>query len=517
MKSSIPFIRSCAGGLLLLLQLPVLAQISAGAAGLSHKATIESSGGGPYFRLILPITIYPTAANADLTDVRVRNADGNLVPHAWLDATTSEDRVLVEDVPVYPVPGGKKEGAAEPTNLSLQFRQNANGSLLTLRSKPPAPGLEGTEPATSDWIIDASQIKGRQIRAQFTVNDDAEGLFPLTLAASDDLRHWRTINADAQMAVLKRTGGKIERLAVDLNENRAKFLRLRWVDPVQPAPSSIAITSATIVSMQDDETITPMQWSGPINASACAEDYCDYTLPAKTPLASLRINLDEPNTLAAVTISAQLPKIRQRLPKRPHPLYALRRRVDPHGRNEVETTATAETIVGRTVIYRLMQPNGEIRSEELALDGSAYASLRIRTDGPISLLGRKAPSIDIASTPRSLVFLGRGSRPFTLHWGVNDIGPALPLATLIPGYRPNKPIRARLVTVDIPPPPPSEEIPPSLVADRTTAPEPRNEDRRMWLWAALAGGLLLLAGMAWSLFRGMDKARKEDDLPVQEE
>lgn len=510
MKSSIHLIRSCAGGLFLLLQLPVLAQVSAGAAALSHKATIESSGGGPYFQLTLPITIYPTAANADLTDVRIRNADGNLVPHAWLDATASEAQVHIEDAPVYPVSGGKKEEATEQTDLSLQFRQNTNGSLLTLRSKLPVPEIAGTVPDTSDWVIDVSQIKGRQIRAQLTVNDEAEGLFPLTLASSDDLRHWRTINADAQIAVLKRAGGKVERLAVDLNGNRAKFLRLHWIDPAQP----VAITSATIVSMQQDEAITPMQWSGPIRASACASDYCDYILPAKTPLASLRINLSEPNTLAAVTISAQLPQIRQRLPKRPHPLYALRQRLDPH---DAATTATAEVAIGRTVAYRLTQPNGEIRSEELALDGSAYASLRIRTDGPISLLGQQPPSIDIASTPRSLVFLGRGSPPFTLHWGVNDIGPALPLATLIPGYRPDRPIRARLVTVDIPPPPPSEEKPPVLIADQTTSPEPVNKDRIMWLWTALSGGLLLLAGMAWSLFRGMDKAKKVDDPLPQEE
>jgi hypothetical protein len=34
-------------------------------------------------------------------------------------------------------------------------------------------------------------------------------------------------------------------------------------------------------------------------------------------------------------------------------------------------------------------------------------------------------------------------------------------------------------------------------------------DKKLWLWAALAGGLLLLAGMAWSLFKGMGKVRDE--------
>ena len=30
-------------------------------------------------------------------------------------------------------------------------------------------------------------------------------------------------------------------------------------------------------------------------------------------------------------------------------------------------------------------------------------------------------------------------------------------------------------------------------------------NRRVWLWGALAAGFLVLAAMAWSLFRGMER------------
>lgn len=478
-----------------------LSALAAAAPQVAQQANINSSGEGPYFRLNLPVTIYPTATHADLRDVRIRNAGGNLVPHAWLDSATVEVQTQSSPAAFYPIVlrGGETTTQnAVQSDLSLEFKQGADGSLLTLKSKPTraAPGAS----KKSDWIIDASQIKGNLLQARFIVDDGAEGIFPLSIEGSDDLRHWRMINPEGQIAALKRPDGKIEKFTVDLYGSRAKFLRLHWQDAMQ----ALDLKSIAIDSVQQSEVFSPLQWSAPILPATCAESYCDYPLPANTPLDSLRINLSEPNTLAPIMVFALLPaKITRDFQRHHHPLYALRyKRQTP-----IETpTLRTEVVLAQAVTYRLKQGKGEVRSEDLPLDGGMYTRLRIQTKGPISLLGQTAPSIEVASTPRSLLFLGRGSSPFSVHWGVDEQqGEALPLATLVPEYRPGKPLNADSASVDIPAQILRPETSPETKAVHEETPTP---EKKLWLWAALTAGLLLLAGMAWSLFKSMAKPEK---------
>lgn len=505
--------------LALLSPLPCLAQAAGKPAAVAaHRATIKSDGGGPYFRLILPATIYRTAANVTLDDVRVRNAHGDLVPHAWLDEPTTETRVFTDRVAFYPVAASGNERPGVRPDVSLQFKQNRDGSLIIVRTGKPLPNT-----SASDWIIDASQVNGTLLQARLTVDDGAVGLYPLTLEGSDDLRHWRAIEPDGQVVILKDPSATIEKLAVDLHGARAKFLRLRWQDPAR----TVAIKSVTIDSVERDTVVAPLQWLPSIAPLNCTATHCDYEMPARTPLDSVRINLDEPNTLATVTVSAQRPEndtAKHR--SRPHPLYVLRHKRQPPAMASVDLS---EIIAGQTVVYRIRQDGKDLRSEDIVLDGGIYARLRLRVVGSISELGQKTPILDVASTPRTLVFLGRGPAPYTLHWGVNDVGRAVPLATLIPGHRANAPVQATTASVEI------ANTPLETAAERAVTPTPDSqpasqpisppvsqptsqaatdaglatrETNRLWLWSALAFGLLVLAGMAWSLLKSMDKAKE---------
>ena len=461
-----------------------------------QQATISSPGQGPFYRLNLPVTIYPTAAHVDLRDVRVRNASGNLVPYAWLHNEVPTPQITSNVVGFYPMAARANSGGNEQSDLSLEFKQNADGSLLNIRTK--AAQTKSAKPVQGDSIIDVSQIKGGLLQLRFELDETAEGLFPLRIEASDDLRQWRNISGDEQISVLKRQGAKIEKLNVDLYGSRAKFLRLRWLD----AAPALSIKSITIDSVQQNEVQAPLQWSAAIKAASCAENYCDYLLPLNTPLDSLRINLSEPNTLASITVSGQLPtRVGEDYPRRHHPLYVLR-----HKRQPPENATAAQIILAHAVSYRLTLSNGEARSENLAMDGGIYTHLRLQTQGPISMLGQIAPSIEVASTPPSLLFLGRGSAPFSLTWGVDDKqGNTLALATLVPGYQADKPVDADDASVQIPLAVVSTNAVPVKNTELSAQEKSAKEGKKLWLWAALAGGLVLLAGMAWSLFKGMAK------------
>jgi len=483
-----------------------------GVAGAQPPATtatapIALQGNGPYHRLALPLGIYAHAAYGDLRDLRVRNAAGNAVPYAWLRNEAATPQFTSKEVPIFALPasaGGTAD--ASDDDASFRFRVRPDGSLALAR-KPARQPAEAAQ-----WLIDASQLKGGLLQARFEVAAEARGLFAFRLEASDDLRHWRSIGGEEQLVRLAHGGQTIERLAVDLGSVHARFLRLRWSNPQNGAP----LTGVAIDSVQEVEPVAPLEWTGALKPERCGTDHCDYALPRGLPVESLRIDLADVNTLAQVGVSgvlAAMPAAAAPAPVPRNPLYALRHQ---QRRPAAATSSPGEVPLLDTVVYRLAQAGGEARSPLLALDGGSYSSLRLRTAGPVSLLGPTPPAIAVGATPRTLVFLAQGAAPFSLTWNTapekqvvqgGSPGAALPLATLVPGYAANKSIAAGEASVTLPPAPVAAVE--AVVAAAAQLPVPAQPDasRKWWLWGALGIGLLLLAGMAWSLFSSLRKDR----------
>ena len=78
------------------------------------------------------------------------------------------------------------------------------------------------------------------------------------------------------------------------------------------------------------------------------------------------------------------------------------------------------------------------------------------------------------------------------------------------GKEPDKPVVADEASVTLP-----VAAVEAAVAAAALAPipetAPQDPSRKWWLWGALGVGLLLLAGMAWSLFASLRKDRAADD------
>ncbi|MDM0004044.1 DUF3999 domain-containing protein [Variovorax sp. J22G73] len=467
-------------------------------------APITLQGAGPYHRLTLPLALYGRAAYTDLRDLRVHNAAGHAVPYAWLRNEAAAPRTASRDVPIFALPGS----SAASGDAALAFSLRADGSLV-LETKNAAARTDDA----AQWLIDVSQVKGSLLQARFDIAPDARGLFAFRLEASDDLRQWRPVGGEEQLVRLAHGGQTIERLAVDLNNLRTRFLRLRWSDPKQGA----TLTAVGIDSVQEVEPVAPLEWSAALRPERCVTDYCDYVLPRGLPVQSLRIDLADINTLAQVGVSGLSDSVaapaaaQQSVPR--NPLYALRHQ---QRRPVVRNAGPDEAPLVDAVAYRLAQAGGEARSPLLALDGAVYARLRLRTAGPISVLGATPPSIAVGAVPRTLVFLAQGAAPFSLAWSatpqanaaspVEGSVPGAPLAlsTLIPGYAADKPVVADGASVALPVA--AVNAAAAAVAAAVQAPVPTQvASRKWWLWGALGVGLLLLAGMAWSLFASLRK------------
>jgi len=460
---------------------------------------IAVHGGGPYYQVTLPVAAYGMSRSSDLSDLRVRNAAGHAIPFSWVRNDTVVHTTATHQVPLFPLPVATE---SDTTDSALAFVILANGALQ------PVKKVALAKSAANHWLMDTSQVRGRLLQAHFEIPASQFGLFALQLEASDDLKRWRSVGRDEQLVRLQYDKQTIERLSVDLGGIQARFLRLRWVD----AQHGANISRVTVDSVDDAQPMPLVQWTDITAPKQCGEDYCDYSVPSGAPLSSLKLQLSQTNTLALVHVYgiSDADAAQPRPVHRTHnPLYALRYQHRPPARD----VSPREQLLTDGVVYRLSKPEGEVTSDALQLNGSAWKTLRLRTNGPITSLGKVPPQLSFSIPLKTLVFLGQGERPYSIGLaGGKDarelaVGAPIAISTLVPNYKPELLTNMEVGSVSTP----AMTAAPGETASITSSDASPN--RRIWLWGALVAGLLLLAGMAWSLLTGLQKTGAEEGSP----
>lgn len=434
-----------------------------------HRAEIVTTGTGPFHRLPLPLAVYQGAARADQGDLRVLNAQGEVLPHAWWrPQATRAERVRESQVPFFPLPPAAAPGTGA---LEVYVRRQGDGTLVAVR-----PGRETAPvPGTGDLIIDATRLPG----AQFLHLSAAAGPQPwhaYTLESSDDLEHWQMLKGDAVFVQLEHQGEQLESAGSRWRTPAGRYLRLRWRDPAT-APRVEAVSLG-----RNSQEITPPEplWSAPLVPQDGDAQGFVYELPAHLPLEQLRIGLPQLNLLLPYTLQRERCQGReQRLRRQP---------------------ACVWQNLSSGVAYRLQSGAGEVESGEVQLDGAVGAGrLRLRVDAAAGLLGTARPTLQIGFVPRELVFLARGSGPYTLTWGGSGLPADLPLGTLQPGLDPGQPPLAAPASLALTAAEASgtQAAPPGAASDATPEPSP-------WLLrGALLLGLLVLGLMVRALLLQM--------------
>jgi Protein of unknown function (DUF3999) len=446
------------------------------AGALAAEAPLALQGPGPYHTLAIPLAVRAQASQADLSDLRVLDAQGHAVPHAW--------------VANEPVPPAQPRLQAVP-----YFAAPASAASVAEASQQ------------GGWIVDLRAVAGQPQELQLDVAPGTRGVFAFEIEASRDLQRWHTVQTGAQLVALQHEGQRLLHASFELPPDAGGgYLRLRPRAGSTPAP----VTGARVASVGDRSSpLTAWQWSDPIAPAQCQADHCDYLLPRHLPLQRLEIALAQVNTLARVELLAEpdvdVP-VRGRHRAAPHhplrdPLKALHRKTAPP--RSAANEPAWEALPGGTV-YWLRWRDTEPRSTVLPLPGGLYRRLRLQPVGGMEQLGSEPPALRVAGRAASLVFLARGAGPYRLAWGQTTPAAALPLAELMPGRRGDDPLPES--SAQLAPAPGAASAPSAAAASATKAPEPVSS-HKLWLWGAMAAALALLGAMAWSLLRpGVQKA-----------
>lgn len=411
------------------------------------------SGEGPWYRLELPMALHFAAQYADLRDLRVFNAEGQAQAYALtLGGAQQHETRRTTQVKRFPLYG---PADAAPDLSGIRIARGTTGTVIEVLP-------EGAQAATGEllrgWLLEAGTLDAPLEQLILDWSAEQEGFQRFSIEASDDLQHWQSWG-EGQIARLAFADERIEQREIDLPGQPARYLRLLWQSP-QQAPM---LDTASLVSTTSTELPAPLVWSAPLTARRLNTGEYSWSLPLALPVERVQIELTQTNTLAPVILS---------------------------GRREGEKQWQP---LARGLLYRLPENGQAVQQDELSLPGQSVQELKLRVDERGGGLGSEAPLLKVGLPATQVIFLARGTPPYTLTLGNGAAKAAsLPLGTLIPGYT-----EQRLAGL-------GRALPDHAARQEATAvaAQPPGPDwKRFGLWGVLLAGVGLLAAMAFSLLR----------------
>ncbi len=423
----------------------------------AYAMPVELWAGAPLQWLDLPIAVYREAIDPRLSDLRVLNGKGEVVPFALQRPPVDVVRpAAAQRLPIFPLRG-------DPGVATAEFSLSIRGDSLEVRRHDAMPRLDAPLAAI---LIDAQPAVEAIETLTFASSEDADYSVTAVLEVSNDLVDWTAVDARVPLARLRYGGQVFEKLGVTLQPPiRMRFWRLR-AQPGEKLPrfDGVAATYRATSVAVDRQMI---EAAGRRVAGAAGEYLFD--LGAHVPVDRLELELPELNTVAQVEYFAR------RAPAAPW---------QP---------------VARTAVHRLQTSAAELRSGPLTIPAQSSRYWRVVVDPRGGGLGAAVPGLRAGWLAHRVVFVARGAAPFELVYGNFAAENAeVALDRLVPGAALpgggavlEQPL-ARVGT-------------PRLAGgvERLHAPPPPGNWRLAMLWAALGVGVLSLAAVAWRLARQM--------------
>ncbi len=446
------------------------------------QATVSVPAGTPIARVALPAATFAALRTADGGDLRIFNGNGQLLPHALINAAaqpvTRPDAAgqRIAALPIHSESAGA--GGNAPTLRIIEGPQrrvieySANDASGRTSATTAAPEIRG-------WLFD-TRGNDSELRAV-----ELEGALPaativkVTLAASSDLKSWRVLAGDAPVfefpAVDASVGPGPSNRRINLPSGtrlKDQYLRLTW-SGAGSAP--LPVTALRTVAIGDVAVVPPVVVDLGAPASS-SDEAAQWTLPSAYRAQALRLSTSADNALMPVRVST---RARAGEPWR---------------------------VVAASVVYRLTGADG-VANVNPAQPLAYQLEREVRVEAqPGYRLSGVPLTLALEYPPLHALFVATGPGPFTVASGKAGLASAaLPVATVMPGYRVGDEYALPVL---------STAAPAIAAASGQSAPGaadgkgPAMTDwinRTTVLWGVLILAVLVLGGLALSLLRAPAK------------
>ncbi|MDP1765819.1 MAG: DUF3999 domain-containing protein [Methylotenera sp.] len=427
---------------------------------------LEASGSEPLYQTSLPKAVYQHSRSYALQDLSITNAVGEQVPYALLGygalhpkTATTQDR---EPLPVFPI---KESSLSNPGTLSVQIEKSTSNTSVNITSND-----KNTKEKTV-YIVDA----GKKHPPLKTLNIDWQGregvLLTLDVLASDDLKNWSNVG---QGVLLKTSAdGKAllqNNISLD-NATEARYLQIRAADNATLNLTKINAEYNSVRSLT-----LQMHWQNVRSLQREQDDKkgvinLDFESIGRYPAEYLRVYLPQTNTITSASI-------------------LVRNRNDEPW--QYLTTAS---------LYRMDKTGKSYTNPDVLLNASAARYWRLQFNQSSGGIGAENPKLSLGWLPQTVVWNARGPAPFNLQIGADQkIINAVGITSLIPEYKIEKVMQLPIANLTV-----EVSANNDSTAQAGNAWETPIDYKRWLLWSGLLLGVLLLAGMAYSLIKTDNK------------
>ena len=412
--------------------------------------------------LDLPLAVYEKAVRPDLGDLRVFNGAGEVVPHAVrrIAEETSQTR---QAVPFFPLPGERQVSRSRslPARCPQCRRRGGHRGDRQYRPNPAAahhPRICLTPP----------HLRARPTELELQWRSSAS-IMSVSLAQSSDLAHWSPLVDRAVLADLTYNGGNVTSRRILLPGKTLPYIRLDCVDCREPV-------QLTEVSALSGTPATAGQWqwqrlSGTPAKEEKEERVIEYRLDAKITVTALQLGFPAANSLLRATIES-------------------RSKTDAPWRQVAHADFYRLDLQGQSLVNPLVYcpPNSD-----------TYWRIRVITDGAGLSGNTQMPRLELGWRQEQVVFLGRGSGPYTLAFGSTKAAEevsALQDNLVLAALRDTK-TESHIQRVE-----PGPLL--TLGGDQALkARLPAISWKKILLWVVLVAGVALLAFMTRTMYREM--------------
>lgn len=368
-------------------------------ADFASQTPLKLSGNGPWYRIELPMNVQLNSRQRDLGDLRIFNAQGQAqayaIAHNPVQAEQSQTPTNVKWFPLY---NRANELDRAPR---IKVERSASGTLVEVE---PQDGAAADEQVLRGWLLDMSTIKQPLQKLILDWDSTQDGFQRFSIEASDDLQNWSSWGV-SQVARLSFDDQTVEQREVTLPGRTARYLRLLW----SSTPNAPMLTSAQILTVNNDTPALPLAWSEPVTGSVEKPGSYIWQLPTDLPVERVKVDMAKANSIAPGRV---------------------------YGRTDSKAPWQA---IGNGLLYRLTQDGKEVVQNEVETHGTIVRQVKLELDERGGGLGASSPTLRFALRAPQVVFLARVDGPFTLAIGNPAAKPAnLPLATLIPDYSAQK-------------------------------------------------------------------------------
>ena len=351
-------------------------------ADFAYGMALQTDGKDGVYKVSVPLDVYKIVRHADLRDVRVFNADGEVVPHV---VTRSAGSMSVKSEPIelprFPVYASAQSKLGD---LDLQIRRDVQGTVINLSNRS---GVTGQNKLVG-YLLDGSKVGPpiKEIELQWS-ESIANYVGSVTIEASDDLATWRILAKDAPVTRMKFGDHLLDQRRVKFTPTPLIYLRISGLALQQ---NELALPELTrVLAIPADSSADVQRTWITIAGRPVANKPGDYEFDvgAQVPIDRLHTELPQMNTLIEAELLA---------------------------RGDVKAPWQSVT---RTTAYRITQSARQFNSDDLQIkrDGRRHWLLRIADQG--GGLGGGNPSLKVGWLADQVLFLARGRGPFQLAYG----------------------------------------------------------------------------------------------------